>query len=376
MKRVLILIVLLAVVGGVWYYSTRPQPQTLALTGTVDGNEIVVGSQITGRIVHMAVVDGQAVKAGDLIATLDQGVQQADEQAATAAIAQAQANARQSAAQVELLAATLPTKVKQAEAQRAQAQAQLAQAQAQVGQAQADWDKANANYTRTVPLAAKGVAAPLDLDNAKADLDAAAAGRTAAVAGVEAAQRALGAAAAAVSDAEQQQGQISVQRQQTQSLQAAARQAEAARQADVVRLEQTQILAPVSGIITLRAAREGEVVSPGSPVVTLYDVNDTWVDADVEETYAPLVSMGETMQVRLPTGEMIAGPVIYKAVEAEFATQRDVSRTKRDIKTVAIRVRVENPAGRLALGMTAWVLLPVPADLAAPPSANAAAGGR
>ena len=48
-------------------------------------------------------------------------------------------------------------------------------------------------------------------------------------------------------------------------------------------------------------------------------------------------------------------------MEADFATQRDVSRTKRDIKTVAIRVRVSNPEGKLALGMTAWVMLPVPA---------------
>ena len=47
--------------------------------------------------------------------------------------------------------------------------------------------------------------------------------------------------------------------------------------------------------------------------------------------------------MRLPSGTEVTGPVIYKAVEADFATQRDVSRTKRDIKTVAIRVRVANP---------------------------------
>jgi HlyD family secretion protein len=66
---------------------------------------------------------------------------------------------------------------------------------------------------------------------------------------------------------------------------------------------------------------------------------------------------------------MLSGPVIYKAVEADFATQRDVSRIKRDIKTVAIRVRVPNPQGQLPLGMTAWVMLPAPA---LPPPAPAA----
>ena len=63
--------------------------------------------------------------------------------------------------------------------------------------------------------------------------------------------------------------------------------------------------------------------------------------------------------------------MIYKAVEADFATQRDVSRTKRDIKTVAIRVRVNNPDGKLALGMTAWVMLPVPALPPRPPANTA-----
>ena len=119
--------------------------------------------------------------------------------------------------------------------------------------------------------------------------------------------------------------------------------------------------------MTLRAARQGEVVNPGSPIVTLFDLSSTWVDADVEETYADLIAMGQTLRVRLPSGTEVTGPVIYKAVEADFATQRDVSRTKRDIKTVAIRVRVSNPEGKLPLGMTAWVMLPVPA---LPPAAG------
>ena len=366
-KRAVMIVVIAAAAVVGWWWSTRPRAQTLMLTGTVDGNEIVVGAQITGRITHLDVQDGQAVHAGQLIATLDQGVQQADAQAAVAAIQQANANARQSEAQSGLLAATLPAKVAQAEAQQAQAQAQLAQAQAQVQQSQAAWDKANANYTRTAPLAAKGVASDLDLDNAKADLDSAAANRKAAQAGVEAAQRAVAAATAAVHDAQAQQRQLAVQQQQTASLDAAARGAQASHQAAVVRLDQTHILAPVDGIITLRAAREGEVVSPGSPIVTIFDLSDTWVDADVEETYAPLIRMGEIMQVQLPTGQMVSGPVIYKAVEADFATQRDVSRTKRDIKTIALRVKVANPQGVLPLGMTAWVKLPVPADMAAAP---------
>src|SRR6185312_4676512 len=163
------IVLVVAAVGAAWWL--WPRPAVLTLTGTVDGNEIVVGSQITARIARLAVEDGQSVHAGELIATLDQGVQSADVRAARDAILQAQASARQSQAQTALLAASLPAKLAQAEAQ--QQQSQVAQAHAQAQSAQAAWDRAQAAYKRIQPLSAQGVMSPQDLDNATADLDAA-----------------------------------------------------------------------------------------------------------------------------------------------------------------------------------------------------------
>ena len=397
-RRVILLLLLVAVAAAVWW-EQRPRPQTLVLTGTVDGNEVVVGSKITGRIVSLAVDDGQRVNAGDLVAVLDQDELRADQGAASHAIAQARANAEQSAAQTELLQNTLPTRIQQAaaqleqtqaqlrqnQAQVAQAQAQLQQAQAQVAQTQAAVAKAQDNFNRIRPLVEKDINPPQDLVTARTDLDSAkateqaaeagaeAARRTvaSAQAGVEATQRAVAASRAALADAQQEQRQVAVQQRQTEAMRAAAGQAEANAAAADARFGQTRIFAPASGIVTLRAARQGEVVNPGNPIVTLFDLSSTWVEADVEETYADLIAMGQTLRVRLPSGTEVTGPVIYKAVEADFATQRDVSRTKRDIKTVAIRVRVANPDGRLPLGMTAWVMLPVPVLPPAPPVSTA-----
>jgi HlyD family secretion protein len=394
MKRAIFLVVIVAAGVAIWWVE-RPRPQTLVLTGTVDGNEVVVGSKITGRIVTLAVEDGQYVKAGDLIAVLDQDELRADQGAAGHAIAQARANTQQSAAQTELLERTLPTKVQQAEAQVAQTQAQLQQSEAQVSQARAQLQQAEAqiaqtraavaksqdNYNRIRPLVERDINPPQDLVTAKSDLDSAKANEQAAEAGAAAAQRAVSAAQAggdairrsvaaaqaALADAEQEEHQVTVQQRQTEAMRAAEAQAKANAEAADARFNQTRIYAPANGIVTLRAARQGEVVNPGSPIVTLFDLSSTWVDADVEETYADLIPMGQKLTVRLPSGTEITGPVIYKAVEADFATQRDVSRTKRDIKTVAIRVRVPNPDGRLPLGMTAWVELPVPALPPAPP---------
>jgi HlyD family secretion protein len=389
MKRRVILLTLLVVVGLAIWWEERPRPQTLVLTGTVDGNEVVVGSKITGRIVRLAVDDGQRVNAGDLIAVLDEDELRADQGAATHAIAQARANAQQAAAQTELLESTLPTKVQQAsaqveqtqaqqqqnQAQVAQAQAQLQQAEAQVAQTRAALAKAQDNFNRIRPLVERDINPPQDLVSARSDLDSAKANVQAAEAGAEAArravtsaqagaeatQRAVAASRAALSEAREEERQVTVQQRQTDAMRAAEAQAVSNGAAADARFGQTRIFAPAGGIVTLRAARQGEVVNPGNPIVTLFDLSSTWVDADVEETYADLISMGQTLRVRLPSGTEVSGPVIYKAVEADFATQRDVSRIKRDIKTVAIRVRVANPDGKLPLGMTAWVILPVPA---------------
>ena len=86
---------------------------------------------------------------------------------------------------------------------------------------------------------------------------------------------------------------------------------------------------------------------PGQPIVTLINPDDLWVRADVEETYIDRVRIGDKLTVRLPSG-VERGAGLLRGVDASFATQRDVSRTKRDIKTFEVRLRVDNADRRLA----------------------------
>ena len=125
-----------------------------------------------------------------------------------------------------------------------------------------------------------------------------------------------------------------------------------------VRLSYSEIRAPIAGIVDVTAARAGEVVNPGQAIVTLVNPDDLWVRADVEESYIDRIKLGDSLTVRLPSGDIKRGAVFYRGVDAGFATQRDVSRTKRDIKTFEIRIRVDNRDRHLATGMTAYVLLP------------------
>lgn len=126
-----------------------------------------------------------------------------------------------------------------------------------------------------------------------------------------------------------------------------------------VQLGYTRILAPLDGIVDTRAALQGEVVNPGQAVVTLINPDDLWVRVDVEETYIDRIRLGDKLPVKLPSGTVREGTVFYRSVDADYATQRDVSRTKRDIKTFEIRLRCDNRDRRLAIGMTAYVTLPL-----------------
>jgi HlyD family secretion protein len=233
-----------------------------------------------------------------------------------------------------------------------QAESTLASIEAQVDAASADLEHARVTFTRTQDLSRKGVVSPQELDQARAAASGAQARLDALKKQVEA-QRAT--IALARSNAEQ----VLVRRSQLQAnehLQAAAA---AQRTKADVRLGYTELHAPIDGLVDVRAARVGEIVTPGQPIVTLINPDDLWVRADVEESYIDRVRIGDRLTVRLPSGVEREGTVFYRGVDASFATQRDVSRTKRDIKTFEVRLRVDNRDRRLAVGMTAYVLLPV-----------------
>jgi HlyD family secretion protein len=183
---------------------------------------------------------------------------------------------------------------------------------------------------------------------------------------VTAAQADLNSAMARTNQATAAESTVQSTRAQMENAMALLKEAE-------VRLGYTKIYAPVTGTVLVRAAREGEVVNAGQAIVTVVDFSDTWALAAIPETDSDHIGMGDTLRVRLPGGTVVPGKVFYKAAEADFATQRDVGRRKRDIRTIALKVRLDNPKGAYVPGMTAEVLVS-PDELkgAAPKSAEAA----
>ena len=341
--RPLILLILIAAGGYYWYQSSRPVP--LVLTGIVTTNDIVVSPQIAGRIEQLNVDEGDQVKANQMLAVLDSGELEQERAFYTASVEGA-------SSQVAESTAALRYQERQVNDQIRQAEANLAATEAQQMAAQAELENAKVSFNRAEQMSKQGVVAEQELDQARTSYQVA-------QSKIESLAKQIDAQGAAVELARSNADQVAIRRSQLQATQKQHAAAAAQREKAGVRLGYTEIRAPIDGIVDVRAARLGEVVTPGQPVVTLINPDDLWVRADVEETYIDRVRVGDKLKVRLPSGEVREGTVFYRGVEAAFATQRDVSRTKRDIKTFEIRLRVDNRDRRLAVGMTAYVELPV-----------------
>src|SRR5260221_2368365 len=343
-KRLVPLVILLLVGAGVYAY-TRIPPGPLVLTGIVTTNDVIVSPQIGGQIAELFVKEGDAVARDQLLAVLSPEELKAD----TAYFRQ---NVEGMSSQVRESEAALRFQERQMTDQIRQAESTLAATEAQVDAAAADLENARLLYTRTENLSKQGVVSPQELDQART-------ASTSAQAKLDGLKRQVEAQRAAVALARSNAEQVQLRRSQVQTSEHMQAAASAQRTKADVRLKYTEIHAPMAGVVDVRAVRVGEVVVPGQPVVTLINPDDLWIRADVEESYIPRVKIGDKMTVRLPSGEEREGTVFYRGADASFATQRDVSRTKRDIKTFEVRLRVDNSDRRLAVGMTAYVILPV-----------------
>src|SRR5580700_3635675 len=343
-RKLIPLVVVLVLAAGIVAYVKWSRPTALVLTGIVTTNDVIVSPQIAGQIGELMVNEGDQVKRGQLIAVITPDELRTD-------IDYYAHTAEGLTSQVQESEAALRFQLQQTVDQISQAEATLASTIAQEKSAEADRENARLAFERNQKMVAQDIVTTEQFDQARTAYDSA-------KAKVDSLNKQIDAARSAVALARSNAEQVAMKRSQVQSSQQQQAAANAQRAKADVRLAYTELHAPIDGIVDVRAVRAGEVVNPGQPVVTLVNPDDLWVRADVEETYIEQVRIGTMLTVRLPSGTERPGSVFYRGVDAGFATQRDVSRTKRDIKTFEIRLRVDNRDRRLAVGMTAYVLFP------------------
>jgi HlyD family secretion protein len=343
-NRVFMILGLLTVGSLIWYLATVRRAGDLQLIGTIDANEILVSSKIPGRIQTLTVDEGDDVKAGQLIAVIESEDLQAARKAA-----EATANSTQFK-----LGETVETERQtrgETGSAAGNAEALLKAATASLAQAQANYDHQQADTKRTVALTQQGIMSEQAKDDAVTSLQAD-------KAAVDAAKENVSAAEASLRQARAHELLTSVAAKTVDSTRGEVENARALAEQAKVQLGYSQVFAPVSGKINVRAARQGEMVTAGATIVTVMDLTQTWIYAPLPETQADTVQLGDSLRVVMPSGATIQGKVISKAAEADFATQRDVNTRKRDIKTVQLKLLIDNPGEKFVPGMTAEVYIP------------------
>jgi len=342
-NKFLIVLGVIFTIALTYYFISTPSNKDMVLIGTVDSNQVIVSPQVNGRLAKLLVDEGTPVKQGDLIAALDPSELEAEARAAAATIDSMKSKVAETNSTLQATQGSTSSGVSNAQARLQSARAQLLQAEATLERTQSD-------SRRTIELARQGVASDQDRVQAETNLAAQKALVQSLKDQTNAAEADLNTAIANTHQAHAAQSTVESTRAQLANAEDMLKQAE-------VRLGYTKIYAPITGTVSVRAAREGEVLNLGQPIVTIVDLNDTWVRAAIPETEADHIGLGDTLRIRLPGGTVTSGKVFFKSAEADFATQRDVSRRKRDIRTIVLKVRLENPKGAFVPGMTAEVLV-------------------
>jgi HlyD family secretion protein len=335
MKRLIPIVILLvvAIAAGVYFYprfAKKPAPTNqITLSGNIEAHESLVSFKVQGRIVTLPIQEGQAVQQGDLLASLEDADFRQKVKIDEASVAVRESNLALT------LAGTREQEVKASHQTVLDAQADLAQKKL-------DNDRAQQLFSKD--------------EISAQDRDRAATALTRAEANVAALQQRYSLA---------QEGS---RKEDIAIARANLAQAHANLGLSRITAGYTTLLAPTVGIVTVRQAELGEVVSPGSPVVTLADLDHIWLRAYIPETDLGRVRWGQQATITTDTypGKQYHGRISFISPDAEFTPKSVQTYAERVTLVYRIKIDVENANHELKPGMPADAHI----DLAAASSAN------
>ena len=387
LRWLLVALVVLVIALLLGYFLTHRQTENLLYaSGTIEATEVDVSFQIAGRVTEVLAVEGQPVTAGDILARLwDKELTervhqiQASLDAATSQVRQQEKTLELTR---ELVAGQVAQARSQADAVRAAAERvregarpqEIRVAEAELAQAEAELAQRRADFERISGLYKEGIIPKAQLDAAQAALRSAESVREAATerlalaregsrrqdileaeAQLERAQAGVGVAEASRKEIDVQQAVLSTARARQKELEA---QLEAAR----TQLGYTEIRSPLNGVVLTKNVESGEFVSPGTPVVTIADIEDLWMNIYIPETQTGLVKLGQAVRIRADSfpGETFNGTITFVSSESEF-TPKTIQTPEERIKLVyRTKVSLENTQQRLKPGMPADAEIALP----------------
>jgi HlyD family secretion protein len=369
--RVLLAITLLA--GGMagWFYFRQPSDvkEIIAVSGRIESDDAIVAAKASGRIREITVREGDQVKAGQIVAVLDDDQIEARVEQAQSDVEQSEAKLQFARGQVAVLQAQLEQSrlgVNQArvdaEGRVSQAQAHVAAAEASLARAEADYKQARADADRFTTLAENGDAPAREGEQARATAEAHKAVVEAARKQVEAARGALLAARANLDNPAIRAAQALSVEQQIRQAQADIQSAEAElarRRAQLQEAEANRsdlkLVAPFDGIVATRSAEPGEVVTPGAAIVTILNPGQVYLRAFIPEGEIGRVRTGQPARVYLDSNpkQPLDATVARIDPNASFTPENTYFRDDRVKQVVGVKLQIANPQGFAKPGMPA-----------------------
>jgi len=354
-----------------WFFLRGPNTprEVISVSGRIEGDDAAIASKIAGRIREITVREGDQVKAGQVIATLDDEQVRARVDQAQSNVAQAEARLSRARHEVAVLQAQLEQSrlgVNQsrvdAEGRVSQAQAQVAAAEASLARAEADYKQARADAERFTTLAEQGDAPAREGEQARTAAEAHKAVVQAARKQVEAARGALLAAKANYDNPAIRAAQAAAVEQQIRQAQADIQSAEAEAGRARAQLQEAeanrsdlQIVAPFEGTVATRSAEPGEVVSPGTPIMTIVNLSHVYLRAFIPEGEIGRVRAGQRARVYLDSNPKQPLDAVVARIDpqASFTPENTYYRDDRVKQVVGVKLRLVNSQGFAKPGMPA-----------------------
>jgi HlyD family secretion protein len=320
MKRFLLGILMVAVVGGLLYYFLTPgkkgEDPFIKVSGNIETTEVDVGFKISGRISSLSIQEGDWVEKGKILATLD-------DEDLKQRLALARATLKSARIQLEkLLAGSRPEEIKQAEAI--------------LRQAEFDFENKTIQYRRMKALFEKGVIPKETLDNAETGFKVAKASVQSAMENYQLVKK-------------------GPRKEDIENARAQVEQADASLKLSETQLSYAVLESPISGVVSVKSGEVGEVVNPGTSILTLADIENVWLKAYIPEIDLSRVTWGQEVLVTtdLKPQKEYKGKISFISSEAEFTPKQIQTEKERVTLVYRIKIDIPNPDRELKPGMPA-----------------------
>jgi HlyD family secretion protein len=381
-KRIAIILVLAAAGAGIYAYTTgfgRTPDNRILVSGNVELNEVNIAFKSPGRLIERAVDEGDAVKKGQVLARLDRDQLTAQREREAASLAVQLTQLAQDQTAIEWQKVTMAADIEQRNAALSTVQSRLQElkngsrpqevqeAGAAVEAAQAELDRAKRDWDRAQTLYKNDDISTAQFDQYRSRWESAAAMLRQSQQRSSLVQTGPRKEVVDAASGQVQQAQGALKMAEANSLELKRReQALATRRAQIdaaraslalidTQLADTTAVSPCDGVVLVKSADPGEVLSVGTTVLTVGDIDHPWLRGYINETALGKVKIGSKARVTTDSypGKVYNGRVSFISSEAEFTPKQIQTKEERVKLVYRIKIDLENPRRELKSNMPA-----------------------